>query len=480
MTRVRRGQILVLFALGAVALMSLVALAIDSSRVYMSRRQAQNAADAAALAMAWELIRTRGDCAAAVAKGLQVAADMGYTNDANTTVEMYCPPADGEYKGQTGYVQARITTGTDTTFLRVVGTDRLRSTVEAVARARMGTLFGSNAVVALSETGSGGKRGGIKLNGNSYVHIKNGGFFSNSNDARRSFWAVGNADIVLSPGQRINTVGGCDVPARYQDLCNPGVPQVDYDQWLAQLDRIVPPIPDPPACTFTYSRLRKTGGTLGQPGKTVVYCVTGNVDLTDVKLVGRVVIRAQGDVDFDGLITAENLEIYMERARGDVTFNAGTDFSAQRLRIYAYYDADVNLLGNTQVASQDALLYLTSGLLDQRGNSTIKFCPPPPDDPDGFGGLTIFMKEYSGNPDYIVKGNTENWIAGTVLAPRATIQFNGNTENVYASVQCHGITAQGIPTQIIGYSVKFNGNSWTYIDFVPQLLFGRTTIELLK
>ncbi len=54
----QRGQVLILFALGAVALVSFAALAIDGGNVYVNRRVAQTAADTAALAAARALSQT--------------------------------------------------------------------------------------------------------------------------------------------------------------------------------------------------------------------------------------------------------------------------------------------------------------------------------------------------------------------------------------------------------------------------------------
>ena len=52
-----RGQVLVIFALGLVALLGAAGIAFDAGRFLMERRSLQNAADAAALAAANSLIR---------------------------------------------------------------------------------------------------------------------------------------------------------------------------------------------------------------------------------------------------------------------------------------------------------------------------------------------------------------------------------------------------------------------------------------
>src|SRR5687768_12011260 len=52
-----RGQALIIFALAAIGLFGIVALAIDGSAKFSDRRHAQNAADTAAMAAALELAR---------------------------------------------------------------------------------------------------------------------------------------------------------------------------------------------------------------------------------------------------------------------------------------------------------------------------------------------------------------------------------------------------------------------------------------
>lgn len=59
--RTEQGQAAVLLALGLVALLAFAALAIDGGQAYLTRRNAQNAADAAAIAGTRELYRLKND-----------------------------------------------------------------------------------------------------------------------------------------------------------------------------------------------------------------------------------------------------------------------------------------------------------------------------------------------------------------------------------------------------------------------------------
>src|SRR6185295_5100871 len=133
-----KGQALVIIALAAVGLFAFTALAIDGSRVFSDRRHAQNAADTAVLAAALAKIRTPdyppntpdAPFVAAVDAGLHRALTNGYTNDADSSVEVnFCnevgltPPCEGLPVGAdpSEYIQVVIRLTTKTTFARIVG-----------------------------------------------------------------------------------------------------------------------------------------------------------------------------------------------------------------------------------------------------------------------------------------------------------------------------------------------------------------------
>lgn len=483
-----RAQVLVIIALGLLGLVTFTALAVDGSRVYMARRKAQNAADAAALAMGWEWLRSGRDCRAAEAKGLAMAAALGYNNDGVTnTVEVYCPPQTGQYAGQDEHFQTLITVNTETTFLGLVGWSRVASTVEAVARAYDGVPFGSNAIVGLAEDGVG-----IALGGNSTIQIVGGGMLSNSSHEKWSIRQNGSSvTLMLEPGYTLNASGNC-WNLSDPDLCRPGVPQIDAEAWAAQLDRIVPGIPTAPACEATSNSDLELSGDVAMDGQDV-YCLQdrsvgrkSNARLVDVTLWGSLVLIVEdGDVIFDGKVREKSanidssIEIYL-KGSGTVRFTDKAQVKVDRLRIYAYEDGNVEFQAKASVESDNALLYLNSGRLDWDGQAQVKMCAPPQDDPDGFGGLVAFLKEYSGPQAITLNGNNDNWMAGTFLAPKAEVKINGTASYTAPKVRCYGRTTQGLPSQVIGYRVDLSGNSNIYIEYNADLLFKAPIIELLK
>ena len=77
----QRGQIIVLFALGMIALIAMVGLVLDGGGAYAQRRGEQNSADLAALAGANDYL-LNNNSASAIARARSVAALNGYTNGA--------------------------------------------------------------------------------------------------------------------------------------------------------------------------------------------------------------------------------------------------------------------------------------------------------------------------------------------------------------------------------------------------------------
>ncbi len=486
-----RGQTLVFMALGLLVFLGFVALSIDGGMLLSTRRSAQASADSAALAAAYA--RVRGENWQQ--RAWDVASENGFDASRGDVIQVTCETAAGApcpaaWNYDEEFIRVSIQTTRKTAFAQLFSHDELETTVEAVARVRVDKqpLFGMDAFVALAPHGQGGLSGGIKLNSNSIVIIHGGGMLSNSDDSDKSIWGLGTSRIYLDDGQALKAVGGVTVP--YPDCssgaCVTGIDQMPYPP-TDYLNKKVPAMPSLPACTDNV-RGRDlesyNNGTLGSSGTTKVYCVDGDVDLEDITMLGHITFVMQdrdSQVTFDNDVEIEYLDIFMED--GEVEFKAGVDFHADHLHVYGSGDASINILGNTNVRSEDTLFYLMEGNVDWNGNASVKFCGPPKDDPRGFGGLTMYLAQYDGSPDLHIHGNTENWIAGTVLAPRATIVYNGNSDNYFSAVNCHGITdTQGYPTQVIGYSLKFNGNTFSEVDFNTDFIFtaNAPVIELVK
>ena len=106
-----RGQTLTLFALVAPALLAVVGLGLDGAQIFLERRNAQVAADLAALSGAVELLES--DATGAKAKARSTAAANDYPV---TQVDAVSP-----YLGRTDQIAVTVTSSVTTHFLPVLG-----------------------------------------------------------------------------------------------------------------------------------------------------------------------------------------------------------------------------------------------------------------------------------------------------------------------------------------------------------------------
>jgi hypothetical protein len=139
-----RGQILVVFAGGLVAILLIAALVFDVGQNLLDRRAEQNAADAAALAGARQLPAAyvyHGPCAtapgsmAAVQVACEVAAENGYVDGAgNQTVRIDLPPiAPSTKAGLPSHIQVSIGRTRASFFMGIIGVTQQKTAAMGVA-----------------------------------------------------------------------------------------------------------------------------------------------------------------------------------------------------------------------------------------------------------------------------------------------------------------------------------------------------------
>ncbi len=118
-----RGQVLALFALSLVAVLSAAALAFDAGLMYVERRDQQNAADAAALAGARYLTSSTPDARQdATDAAALVATANGFTDTKNNArVAIHVPPVTGPYVGRNGFIEVQISATRPSIFAAIMG-----------------------------------------------------------------------------------------------------------------------------------------------------------------------------------------------------------------------------------------------------------------------------------------------------------------------------------------------------------------------
>ncbi len=176
--KLQRGQALILIVFAIVGLVGITGLAVDGGLAYSDRRNAQNAADAAALAGALAHIRGRDPVGAAQASALNEGYNNnGATNTVSVTVATLplgqCPNL------MTGKdITVQISSRSTAYFAPVLGIRQVNNTVRATARScdsYVGPIFPGDAIVALAPSGIG-----FDAAGTPNWSVQGGGIFSNS------------------------------------------------------------------------------------------------------------------------------------------------------------------------------------------------------------------------------------------------------------------------------------------------------------
>ncbi|HET6879334.1 MAG TPA: pilus assembly protein TadG-related protein [Pirellulales bacterium] len=136
----RRGATVVLVAVCLIAIVGVVALAIDGGVLFDKRRSVQAAADAAALAAADDLFKNYNTNqgvdknGTAKASALSTAKANGFDNGGTTnTVTVNIPPASGFAAGQTCYAEVIIQFNQQRSFSAIFGAGTVPVQARAVA-----------------------------------------------------------------------------------------------------------------------------------------------------------------------------------------------------------------------------------------------------------------------------------------------------------------------------------------------------------
>jgi hypothetical protein len=358
-----RGQALVLIVFAMVGLIGLTALTIDGGLAYADRRNAQNAADTAALAAARALIRGEAWQTA----GTALAAANGYDGNGTTNVvEVVNPPVSGTYAGNSEYIQVMITSNLDTFFAPVIGVEQITNSVDAVARAKPGdvvNLFDGSAVVGLNPHDCKA----VKYQGNANTLVDGGGLFVNSDCSTSAFFNNSSAAQLTAPS--LCSVGGITY--------EPDAINIPAGEIKTGCESYTYPVPDYilplPSCP---SNAVKTGNTLSAGN------YSGQFPPNGVTQLESGVYCVNGDFRVNGgdLLVGNNVLIYMES--GDISWNGGAELHLdgpddgiyKNLLIYIPYEnqASVRLNGNSASTISGTILAPASDItIDGTGDTGI-------------------------------------------------------------------------------------------------------------
>jgi Flp pilus assembly protein TadG len=222
------GQAIIFIAIGLVALLAFLALAVDGGRVYAERRRLQGAADSAAMAAANAAANgATASQASAIAlnqAGLNDVVDTDVAENTSQTVDVIVnnPPQHGQYAGDVNYYEVVVRTKQPASFTGVFkgGT----TTVEAFAVSHVEqakTVAKTSALQSLITSGAGINIGSGSTK--TTVNLTGGDIFSNANVTKNSASVVNvTGGTVRSHGTWSNTTGVSPAPAQNQAAVSTG------------------------------------------------------------------------------------------------------------------------------------------------------------------------------------------------------------------------------------------------------------------
>lgn len=195
--RDRRGSVSLFFASGATVLFGAVALATEAGSWYLTRRNAQNAADAAATAAALALAN-----GAAPASGRAAAEDVagrnGFRSATGTTVTVNIPPLSGPQAGDPAAVEVTIRQPQHLLLASLVIEAEPVVSVRSVAR-----VMGLSPVCALA------LRGSMSMGGNSFTSGQ-GCVLASNNRGVGAIQVTGSAEVIADSLSASGTCVGCN------------------------------------------------------------------------------------------------------------------------------------------------------------------------------------------------------------------------------------------------------------------------------
>jgi Flp pilus assembly protein TadG len=415
-----RGQALIIIAFAAVGLFAFTALAIDGGAAFSKDRQAQNAADAAALAGALAL--TRATDAAAGHTAALAAADAStkgnnFNNDGTTNVvTIYNPPVDGPYAGDANYVQVKILAHVTTYFTRIIGREKVDVGAEAIARTTGPTVEPWHLGDALVSLMPGCKSPGqsddpFVVSGGANINVNGSGIRVNSDctkNAHEAFSQGGNSSVTVDTSVCVYGAASYNNVSPAPDT---GCPPSDNSQYQ---------LPNP-VC--------KHDGFIADLGGGEYMAVPGNysVPFPDVSPAGK---------------------LYLQK--GIYCLHDGFD-----LHSHWNVTSDLNDDGVHDSLSEGVFFFVDGGDITFNGTSDINIHAVDTNDqdfPDEFVNMLIYVPP-SNRANIKLTGNNGSLFTGTILAPTSSTEILGSNN----SVAYH--------SQIISYTVKASGGGTIDITY---------------
>lgn len=473
-----RGQVLVIFAFGAIGILAVAALVFDVGQNLFERRKQQDAADAAALAGArWlpvpacRAAESVATCPEAYAAALDLATDHGY---AASQVTVNIPPTSGPFAGYKGHLQVAIQGSRGSYFAGVVGIAGFNIGASAVA-ANINQYPLPYSLLSLNPTAC--KAGHVHGNGTLDVE---GSIMVNSNCTSPGALTFDGNPVTVTVGGDCATAGGINTGSSTTTACD------DYLEGQTPIadpltDLKVPVIgssvvPAPPAAVnVTGLHIASNRPPNGCPGSTSP-ATAANPTGCDINFNRDKVVRIYPGVYYGGLKirqTSAALTVYM--APG-IYYMSGGGFEVSGAVVLKSVDAATLLNPLPTTTGGGVLIYNTDNATTCPTSGT--GCIRPVDFANTSGGevrllpytgptytgMVIWQdRKASSQPAMSIEGNSSMTLKGAIYLPKADFKYTGNgSGNVLdAQVICDEFDVGGNGNLTITYdpddAVKIGG-----------------------
>ncbi len=465
------GQILVLIAVGFIVLLGFTALAIDGGMVYSDRRQAQNAADAAALAGSLEKARGQTDDAA-VAKAEEILVTNGFKPGEAAIVVLEGSDSGGYF----AQVEVDLSSTTKMFFAQLFGFNEIENQVEAVSKTRGGTGGPAGAaIIAMGDCtksqGEGGVDHLLNINGGGHsggIIAYYGDIFLNSPDPDTNHCAIDPPDsahnwgIRACGGNKIYSVGDHDYTEEGTNNGNPGGPYGGGNGNVApecedSTDNVYPtPI----------ETVANNGFSIGDP----------------LSFLEEPMCTSDGDLVEAGKKKDNTPDIYSPGSYGPGHKKSFPDKGNILLQPGIYcVSGDIKLSGQDLLMGDGVVLFLEDSGFDLTGNAALGLTAPTEENCLGtegsntasctYKGLVFFMKRGLHNAINTF-GNGNVKIVGTVYA------LDGDVGAMGGGYDPDDWVVMG---QIIARSLDGRGNGSFVVYFNDDVIYhGIPSISLTK
>ncbi|HZU36173.1 MAG TPA: pilus assembly protein TadG-related protein [Gemmataceae bacterium] len=395
-SRPRHGLVAALVAVCLLALMGIVAIAVDGGMLMAVQRRVSMAADASALAAAVDLAENYStnhgtDPNGTAAKSAQTTAKANGFTSSNATITVNIPPKSGPFAGNTaGYVEVIVQYNQPRLFSAIWGKSALPVAARAVARGQSSQK--DIAMLVLDPN----KQGAIGLTGNGKVVA--GGMIVVDSTSSGAISLTGNANV---SAPTVDIVG------------SPGISSTGHGSVTGSVNAGSSSMSDPLSSLPAPSLSSLTVQSSSQ------LTIRGTQTLNPGVYVGGISASSQANV----------------------TLNAG---------IYYMEGGGLSLGGQASVTGNGVMIYNDGGgAISLSGGGSLTLTPPTS---GTYAGITIYQNRTS-TTAISITGNGSTNVQGTIYAADANINLRGG-----GGLDANGNPLDSLASQVIADSISITGN----------------------